>query len=295
MTAKAFGVERWKLRDESVSVVMIESLPSPKPSIKPRLVSSEPSPMIVVRALTKKIGRQEILRGVDLEVAKGEALAIIGRSGGGKSVLLKHLVGLMRPDAGEIWIEGQNIIGMNERQLGAIRQKVGILFQGGALFDSMTVEENIAFPLREAGERDPKILREKVKEMLEVMEMEGEQAKMPESLSGGMKKRVGLARSIIRRPSCVLYDEPTSGLDPVVADSINRLIRRLQERFGVTSIVVTHDMKNAFHVADRIAYLNEGRIYFHGTSTELEQSSDPLIQDFLLGRSDGHQENQIES
>jgi phospholipid/cholesterol/gamma-HCH transport system ATP-binding protein len=242
--------------------------------------------MIAVRSLVKKLGQQEILRGVDLEVATGETLAIIGRSGGGKSVLLKHLVGLMAPDAGEIWIDGQNIIGMNERQLGTIRVKVGILFQGGALFDSMTVGENIAFPLREAGERDPEVLNTKVTEMLEVMEMEGEEEKMPESLSGGMKKRVGLARSIIRRPSCVLYDEPTSGLDPVVADSINRLIRRLQQRLGVTSIVVTHDMKSAFDVADRIAYLHEGRIYFQGTTTDLQQSTDPLIQDFLLGRSE---------
>jgi phospholipid/cholesterol/gamma-HCH transport system ATP-binding protein len=243
--------------------------------------------MIKVRSLTKKIGKQEILRGVDLEVQTGETLAIIGRSGGGKSVLLKHLVGLMEPNRGEIWIQGQNIIGLNERQLGAIRQKVGILFQGGALFDSMTVEDNIAFPLREAGERDANILHSKVAEMLEVMEMEGEEAKMPESLSGGMKKRVGLARAIIRRPSCVLYDEPTAGLDPVVADSINRLIRRLQQRFGMTSVVVTHDMKSAFDVADRIAYLHEGLVYFHGTATELQQSTDPLIEDFLLGRSDG--------
>src|SRR5947207_10605522 len=186
---------------------MIEAPPSPKSSIKPRLVSSKSSPMIAVRALAKRIGQQEILRGIDLEVATGETLAIIGRSGGGKSVLLKHLVGLIAPDTGEIWVDGQNIIGMNERQLGAIRVKVGILFQGGALFDSMTVEENIAFPLREAGERDPEVLKAKVREMLEVMEMEGEEEKMPESLSGGMKKRVGLARSIIRRPSCVLYDE----------------------------------------------------------------------------------------
>jgi phospholipid/cholesterol/gamma-HCH transport system ATP-binding protein len=226
------------------------------------------------------------LRGVDLEVATGETLAIIGRSGGGKSVLLKHLVGLMTPDAGEIWIDGHNIIGMNERQLGAIRKKIGILFQSGALFDSMTVEENIAFPLREAGEKDPKVLHTKVEEMLEVIEMEGQEDKMPESLSGGMKKRVGLARSIIRRPSCVLYDEPTSGLDPVVADSINRLIRRLQQRFGMTSVVVTHDMKSAFDVANHIAYLHEGRIYFHGTSSQLQQSTDRLIQDFLLGRSE---------
>ena len=274
---------------------MIEMPPSPTFAIKPQPSAINSSSMITVRALAKKIGQQEILRGVDLEVRTGETLAIIGRSGGGKSVLLKHLVGLMEPDAGEIWIEGQNIIGMNERQLGTIRKKVGILFQGGALFDSMTVEENIAFPLREAGERDPNVLRAKVNEMLDVMEMEGEQAKMPVSLSGGMKKRVGLARSIIRRPSCVLYDEPTSGLDPVVADSINRLIRRLQQRFGITSIVVTHDMKSAFDVADRIAYLHEGRIYFHGTSVDLQQSSDPLIQDFLLGRSDGQRGHRVES
>ena len=139
---------------------------------------------------------------------------------------------------------------------------------------------------REAGERDRKALRSKVSEMLEVMEMEGQEDKMPESLSGGMKKRVGLARAIIRRPSCVLYDEPTAGLDPVVADSINRLIRRLQQRFGMTSAVVTHDMKSAFDVADRIAYLHEGRVYFHGTATELQQSNDALIQDFLLGRAE---------
>src|SRR5213596_4118557 len=265
---------------------MIEAPPSSKPSTELHLVSGNSSPMIAVRSLAKKIGEQEILCGVDLNVAHGETLAIIGRSGGGKSVLLKHLVGLMRPDAGEIWIEGQNMTGLNERQLGAIRQKIGILFQGAALFDSMTVAENIAFPLREAGERDPKVLREKVREMLDVVELEGQEEKMPVSLSGGMKKRVGLARSIIRRPKCVLYDEPTSGLDPVVADSINRLIRRLQKRLGMTSIVVTHDMKNAFHVADRIAYLHEGRIYFQGTPEKLRQSPNEILQHILLGRSD---------
>src|SRR5213075_207933 len=266
---------------------MIEAPPSPKPSSKPHPVAGNSSPMIAVRSLAKKIGQQEILRGIDLEVATGETLAIIGRSGGGKSVLLKHLVGLMEPNSGEIWIQGQNITGMTERQLGEIRKKVGILFQGGALFDSMTVADNIAFPLREAGERDSKVLREKVGQMLEVMEMEGEEEKMPESLSGGMKKRVGLARAIIRQPSSVLHDEPTAGLDPVVADSINRLIRRLQQRFGMTSVVVTHDMKSAFDVADRIAYLHEGRVYFNGTANQLQQSNDPLIQDFLLGRSNG--------
>lgn len=265
---------------------MIEAPPFPKPHSKAHVASGNGSPMIAVRSLKKQIERQEILRGVDLEVRTGETLVLIGRSGGGKSVLLKHMVGLMEPDSGEISIEGQNITGMTERQLRAIRQKVGILFQGGALFDSMTVADNIAFPLREAGERDPKILRSKVAQMLEVMEMEGQEEKMPESLSGGMKKRVGLARAIIRQPSCVLYDEPTAGLDPVVADSINRLIRRLQKRFGMTSLVVTHDMKSAFDVADRIAYLHEGRVYFRGSPHELQQSNDPLIQDFLLGRSD---------
>jgi phospholipid/cholesterol/gamma-HCH transport system ATP-binding protein len=249
-------------------------------------MSEESATMVEVRGLSKSIGPQEILRGVDLTVLKGETLVIIGRSGGGQSVLLKHLIGLMTPDAGQIWIDGENIIGLTERQLAAIRRKVGILFQSGALFDSMTVEENIAFPLHEAGERDSKKIAEKVREVLEVIELEGEQDKMPVNLSGGMKKRVGLARSIIRRPSCVLYDEPTAGLDPVVSDSINRLIRRLQKRYGVTSIVVTHDMKSAFHIADHIAYLHEGRIYFYGTPQQLEVSDDPLIQDFMLGRSE---------
>jgi len=247
-------------------------------------------PMISVRSLAKRIGEQEILRGVTLDVARGETLAIIGRSGGGKSVLLKHLIGLMNPNEGEIWVDGQNIIGLTERQLAAIRQKVGILFQGAALFDSMTVAENVAFPLREAGERDAGVLRERVREMLDVVELEGQEEKMPVSLSGGMKKRVGLARSIIRRPSCVLYDEPTSGLDPVVSDSINRLIARLQQRFGMTSVVVTHDMKSAFQVANHIAYLHEGKIYFHGTPQELQATSDPILQDFLLGRSESQPE-----
>ena len=273
-------------------VPMIESTSSP--SIATSTSLGQPTaPMIAVRGLIKTIGRQEILRGVDLDVPVGSTLAIIGRSGGGKTILLKHLIGLLQPNAGEIWIEGQNIIGMSERELANIRQKVGILFQGAALFDSMTVEENVAFPLREAGERNPKTLRTKVSEMLEVVGLEGQEKKMPVSLSGGMKKRVGLARSIVRRPSCILYDEPTSGLDPVVSDSINHLIRRLQQRFGVTSIVVTHDMKSAFQVADSIAYLHEGRVYFHGTPIELQQSTDPLLQDFLLGRSE--EQGKVES
>src|SRR5580704_18625222 len=241
--------------------------------------------MIAVRSLAKKIGQQEILRGVDLEVRTGETLVIIGRSGGGKSVLLKHLVGLMKPDAGEIWVDNQNIVGMNERDLAAIREKVGILFQGGALFDSMTVEENIAFPLREAGVKDPTEIRDRVAEALEMVDLAGEQKKMPENLSGGMRKRVGLARTIVSRPACILYDEPTTGLDPIASDSINHLIRRLQKRLQVTSVVVTHDMKTAFHTADQVAFLHEGRIYFDGTVEALRESRDSVLRDFIDGRS----------
>jgi phospholipid/cholesterol/gamma-HCH transport system ATP-binding protein len=279
-TESALDVERWMLN----VVVGMEATASATKNFGP--AGNNGAPMIAVRSLVKNLGEQEVLRGVNLEVGLGETLAIIGRSGGGKSVLLKNLIGLMQPDSGEIWIEGQSIVGLHERQLGAIRQKIGILFQGAALFDSMTVAENIAFPLREAGERNMEVIAEQVKEMLDVVELEGQEDKMPVNLSGGMKKRVGLARAIIRRPKCVLYDEPTSGLDPVVSDSINRLIRRLQERLGMTSIVVTHDMKSAFHVGNRIAYLHEGQIYFHGTPAELQHTDDQVLQDFLIGRSE---------
>src|SRR5581483_7897467 len=156
-------------------------------------------------------------------------------------------------------------------------KKIAILFQSAALFDSMTVEDNIAFPLREIGVRDPKVIAQKVAEALEMVDLAGEQKKMPEKLSGGMRKRVGLARAIVTQPRCILYDEPTTGLDPIVADSINHLIRRLQKRLGITSIVVTHDMKSAFHVGDQIAYLFDGRVYFKGAPGELRASTDPLI------------------
>jgi phospholipid/cholesterol/gamma-HCH transport system ATP-binding protein len=245
---------------------------------------SQPN-QIVVRGLHKALGRQRVLRGIDLEVRRGETMVIIGRSGAGKSVLLKHIVGLTKPDAGEILICGRNIVALNERQLGGVRAQVGVLFQSGALFDWLTVEENIAFPLREAGERDDAAIRGKVAEALEVVSLLGHGHKMPVTLSGGMKKRVGLARAIITRPTCILYDEPTSGLDPVVSDSINRLIRRLQARFGVTSIVVTHDMTSAFAIGDQIAYLHEGRIHFRGTPEELRRVEDPLVRGFIEGRS----------
>ena len=241
--------------------------------------------MISVLKLTKTIETQQILRGIDLQVAAGETLVIIGRSGSGKSVLLKHLIGLMTPTSGEVWIEGRQIVGLKERELMPIRRTIGMMFQGGALFDAMTVEENVAFPLREAGERDSEIIRTKVAEALDVVDLLGHEKKMPVNLSGGMKKRVALARVVSARPNCVLYDEPTAGLDPIVSDSINHLIRRLQMRFGVTSIVVTHDMKCAAHVADKVAYLHAGRMYFYGAPADLMASPDPLIQDFIQGRS----------
>jgi len=241
--------------------------------------------MLSVKGLTKQIDQQVILRGINLEVAAGETLAILGRSGSGKSVLLKHLIGLMTPTSGQVFIEGRPIVGLKERELLRIRKTVGMMFQGCALFDAMTVEENVAFPLHEAGERDPAVIREKVHHALDNVDLTGHEQKLPVNLSGGMKKRVALARVVITRPHCILYDEPTAGLDPVVSDSINKLIRRMQQRFGVTSIVVTHDMKCAAHVADRVAFLNEGAIYFHGAFKDLMASGDPLIQDFIEGRS----------
>ena len=241
--------------------------------------------MIEVVDLHKTLGTQAVLCGVNLTISQGHTHVILGRSGSGKSVLLKHLVGLFQPDSGKVLIDGEDISGLRERQLGPIRKKVGILFQSGALFDSMNVGENIAFPLREAGMKDEALIQSKVAEALEMVDLAGEQKKAPDKLSGGMRKRVGLARTIVSRPACILYDEPTTGLDPIATDSINHLIRRLQKKLHATSIVVTHDMKTAFHTADRIAFLHEGVIYFEGTTQELRASKDPVLLDFVEGRS----------
>ena len=240
--------------------------------------------MISVRQLTKTLGPQPVLRGIDLEIVNGQTCVVLGRSGSGKSVLLKHFIGLFQPTSGEVWVEGEEITHLPERKLGGIRKKIGMLFQSGALFDSMNVAENLAFPLREAGVKNEREIRERVAEV-EMVDLAGEEKKMPEKLSGGMRKRVGLARTIIGRPACLLYDEPTTGLDPIASDSINHLIRRLQKRLQVTSVVVTHDMKTAFTTADRIAFLHEGRIYFDGTVDTLRASRDPVITDFIEGRS----------
>lgn len=241
--------------------------------------------MIQTRDITKSFGGKTVLQGVSLHVEAGETLVILGRSGCGKSVILKHLIGLLHPDSGEVLVDGESIAGLPERKMGPVRAKVGMLFQSAALFDSMSVEQNLAFPLLEQGIRDMKEIDERISQALEMVDLAGEQQKMPADLSGGMRKRVGLARTIVGRPRCVLYDEPTTGLDPITSDSINFLIRRLQRRLGVTSIVVTHDMKTAFHCGDRIAFLHEGRIHFHGSVAELRANPDPVLQDFIEGRS----------
>lgn len=248
-------------------------------------MSTTPPPLIEVRDLTKTLGTQQVLKGINLRVEKGHTCVILGRSGCGKSVLLRHLIGLLQPTSGCVLIEGENISILPERKLHSIRRKVGMLFQSAALFDSMTVEQNLEFPLKEQDILDPKVLRERVSEALDMVDLSGSEKKMPEKLSGGMRKRVGLARTIVGRPQCVLYDEPTTGLDPITTDSINHLIRRLQKRLNVTSVVVTHDMKTAFHCADTVAFMHEGRVYFYGTIEELRASTDPTITDFIEGRS----------
>ena len=241
--------------------------------------------LIEVRGLCQTFGGQEILRGVDLDIPRGKTLVLLGQSGGGKSVFLRHLIGLLKPIAGSIRVEGEEIAGLDERELEPVRRKIGMLFQDGALFDSMTVFENVSFPLRERGLRDEKEIRRKVREALELVALSGQESKMPANLSGGMRKRAALARVIISEPSCILYDEPTAGLDPIVSDTINRLIRRLQSHLHVTSIVVTHDMISTNHIADRVALLRSGRIHFEGSLGELHGSSDPVIRDFIEGRS----------
>jgi len=242
-------------------------------------------PFIEVRGLRKRIGQQEVLRGLDLTIRHGESLAIIGGSGSGKSVTLKLIMGLMSATSGSIRVDGQEITQLTERQLGPHRRKIGMLFQEGALFDSFTLEENVAFPLRETGERDAARIAAAVHEVLEAVGLAADKEKLPSALSGGMKKRAALARAIITRPRCILYDEPTAGLDPIVSDSIDHLIRRIQRRYECTSVIVTHDMKSVRTVADRVLFLREGVACFEGTPEELFASTDPAVQRFVLGES----------
>jgi len=233
--------------------------------------------------LHKSFGDNRVLRGVDLEVRRGETVVVLGGSGSGKSVLIRHTIGLHRPDSGEVWVDGVRIDGFAEEQLLETRKKVGMLFQAGALFDSMTVEENVGYALHEHTDWDQERIAQRVSEVLHHVELERVEDLMPADLSGGMRKRVALARAIALAPRAVLYDEPTTGLDPITANTINRLIRGLQERLGITSIVVTHDIHSAFTVGDRIAFLHDGRIEFDGTVEQAKQTTEPLLRNFLQG------------
>jgi phospholipid/cholesterol/gamma-HCH transport system ATP-binding protein len=231
----------------------------------------------------KGFGSHKVLRGVNLDVARGETVVVLGGSGSGKSVLLRHAVGLFRPDAGQVFVDGVDISDVEEDDLIETRKKVGMLFQSGALFDSMTVGENVSFALLEHTDWDDARIVARAEEVLHLVELEGVLDLMPSDLSGGMRKRVALARAIALAPAAILYDEPTTGLDPITANTINHLIRSLQKRLGVTSIVVTHDIHSAFTVGDRIAFLHDGRILFQGTTAEARTAPEPLLRNFLQG------------
>jgi phospholipid/cholesterol/gamma-HCH transport system ATP-binding protein len=242
--------------------------------------------MIEVRNLHKRFDEQPVLDGVSFRIENGESVAIIGRSGCGKSVLLKHLIGLLKPDAGDVLIDGENIVPMDERQLLNVRRKFGMVFQGAALFDSMTVVENVAFALRRNALWPEAEIAQRVARALAVVNLSGTENKNPAELSGGMRKRVGLARAIIYEPQIVLYDEPTTGLDPIVADSIDKLIMRVHRHLKVTTVVVTHDMRTARRVSQRVLMIHDSKIYASGVPDEFFASQDPVVRQFIDGVAD---------
>ena len=242
--------------------------------------------MIEVRQLKKSFGPQLILNGVDLKIESGQSAVIIGRSGGGKSVLLKHLIGLLQPDTGDVLVDGENITRMNERQLLHVREKFGMVFQGAALFDSMTVAENVAFPLVRKKKHTAAEIEKRVAAALEMVDLPGTQKKKPAELSGGMRKRVGLARAIVYEPQILLYDEPTTGLDPIVSDSIDKLIIRVRDQLKVTSVVVTHDMRSARRVGHQVFMLHEKKIYASGPPAEFFATTDAIVRQFVDGVAD---------
>ena len=236
---------------------------------------------IRLRGVSKSFGEQRVLDRIDLEVGRGETMTVLGRSGTGKSVLLKLIIGLQRPDNGEIEIDGEEITGLPLGELNRVRKEIGFLFQHSALYDSLTVEENVAFPLRRHTAMSDRERRDRVRELLTRVGMEGAAQKMPADISGGMKKRVGLARALALDPEIMLLDEPTAGLDPITAGEINELIRELQKERQMSSVVVTHDMRSVETVADRVAMLDEGSIVIEGTLKDLEQSDDPFVAKFI--------------
>jgi phospholipid/cholesterol/gamma-HCH transport system ATP-binding protein len=237
--------------------------------------------MIEIKNIKKSFDDNKVLQGVNLTINKGETLVIIGQSGCGKSVLLKHIIGLMTPDEGEVLIEGANLAKMKMKELYKLRAKFGFLFQGAALFDSMNVEENVGLALKENTRMKPSDIKRIVAEKLELVGLPGTEKMRPSDLSGGMKKRVSLARSLATDPEYMLYDEPTTGLDPVMSDAIDDLIKELSDKLKVTSVVVTHDIFSVYDVADKVAMMHDGKIYFHGTPKELVETKDELIRSFL--------------
>jgi phospholipid/cholesterol/gamma-HCH transport system ATP-binding protein len=239
--------------------------------------------VIEIKNLNKSFGKNQVLKGVNLNIEKGHTTVIIGASGCGKSVLLKHIIGLLKPDSGEIWIDGEEITSMSDKDIYHIRNKFGFLFQGAALFDSMTVAENVGLGLSENTELRQDEINKIVSEKLELVDLSGIENMKPSELSGGMKKRVGLARALACTPEFILYDEPTTGLDPVTSDSIDRLIDSLAKnpKLEVTSIVVTHDIFSVYEVADRVAMMYEGVIHFEGTPHELKRTNDHIVREFL--------------
>jgi len=239
------------------------------------------NPPVVVKGLHKSFGEQTVLSGIDLTVGRGETVAVLGRSGTGKSVLLKLIVGLDQPDSGSISIRGQEIEDLDEGQLNEVRKKIGFLFQQAALYDSLTVEENVAFPLNRHSKMSDAERKSRVGELLSSVGMEQDLQKMPSEISGGMKKRVGLARALALEPDILLFDEPTAGLDPITAEEIGKLISQLKDERKITSIVVTHDIHGAKAFSDRLVVMNEGKIVIEGTFGELKKSRDPFLVQFL--------------
>ena len=242
--------------------------------------------MIEVRHLQKSFGEEPVLDDISFRIENSESVAIIGRSGCGKSVLLKHLIGLLKPDEGEVLIDGENIVPMNERQLLRVRRKFGMVFQGSALFDSMTVAENVAFGLRRHEHLTEAEIAQRVANALDVVDLPGTESKKPAELSGGIRKRVGLARAIVYEPQIVLYDEPTTGLDPIVSDSIDKLMMHVRDHLKVTTVVVTHDMRTARRVGNRVLMMHDRTIYASGAPDEFFASQDPVVRQFIDGVAD---------
>lgn len=242
---------------------------------------------ITIADLHKSFGDNHVLRGVNLTVEPGESMVIIGGSGSGKSVLIKHIIGLLKPDRGSILVNGEEVTTMRERQLKELRKKFGMLFQAAALFDSLTVGENVAFALVEHTRLSRAEIADRVREKLTLVGLPGTEDLFPSELSGGMKKRVGLARALAIEPEVILYDEPTTGLDPIMADSINNLIVEMRERFAITSVAITHDMVSAYKIGHRLAMLYQGKIIFTGTPEECKNTTDPMVRQFITGSSVG--------